>query len=493
LYDKDHAGGGGEPFQPCAVASIELRAGCRQRRTQQEMADLRPNERWCGLLEWQPWRSDRVMGLNHQLAALSCAIAEAFYLNRTLVFPSALCLDVKHEARWHTAGRKPSASCVGEGHTTGFGVPTSSLLDLRAIGRLVPLELRRLDLPSSGSTANISAFDIDRSWRSDRVARELPCERAPLVRRRVSGYWFRPCAYNIVQCDALTAALDSAVDARGRLRASQSGNALVPQGLLRSGIFYAAPIRAAAAAVRRALGGPYAAVHVRRSDRLKIGCGRECAQADALTRPNELLARLQLWYPPGTVLYVGSTEPPSYFAALRAHFNLSFAEDFRASALSSLESNYALYAAETLIFFGAGSMVETFGYSTAWISHACFPASGLLRLDNSGPRARASIRSVTSVSEAQRGLLPRPLRNAAGRPVSQHGMRLTCADSRGVVVNGVYYGPACTANPPCGSERMSLIPEKHDGERAAKKGCGKMLQLADVPTPTTAAACERAR
>ena len=51
-------------------------------------------------LEWHDWRLDRVMGLNHQLAALSCALAEAHFLNRTLLFPDRMCIDVRHERRW---------------------------------------------------------------------------------------------------------------------------------------------------------------------------------------------------------------------------------------------------------------------------------------------------------------------------------------------------------------------------------------------------------
>ena len=98
------------------------------------------------LLEFHPWLSDRVMGLNHQLAALSCAIAEAVALNRTLVFPEALCISVKHELRWHAKGRQPSPGCVGEKGVTGFSVPTSTLIDLDGIRRLVPIELRRLDI-----------------------------------------------------------------------------------------------------------------------------------------------------------------------------------------------------------------------------------------------------------------------------------------------------------------------------------------------------------
>lgn len=284
------------------------------------------------LLEFHPWLSDRVMGLNHQLAALSCAIAEAVALNRTLVFPEALCISVKHELRWHAKGRQPSPGCVGEKGVTGFSVPTSTLLDLDGIRQLVPIELRRLDVHPP-PPASHDATNVDRTWTTDRIARDLPCSRAPFVRRRVSGYWFRPCSYNLVQCDALSAVLDAAVGARGELYRRRSSCGLAVH-MLRSGLFYAAPIRAAAAAVRHALGGWYAAVHVRRSDRLRVGygCGdaATCAEAAALTGADALLARLGLWYPPGTPLYVGSTEPPSYFEQLRRRYNLTFAEDLSA-------------------------------------------------------------------------------------------------------------------------------------------------------------------
>ena len=222
-------------------------------------------------LQWDPWLTDRVMGLNHQLAALSCALAEAFFLNRTLLFPSHLCLDEKHESRWH-AGVAPSSSCSMLG-STGFSVPTSSLLDTAALGKLVRLRLVRLDRlasasraggssggastrsggSSSGSSSSSSswaslptsarAVEVDRAWKSERIAFEHPCSGAPLVRRRVSGFWFRPCAYGIVQCSALAAALDNAVGAGGAVSRQRSGG-FIPQGMLRSGLFYSPPIRA---------------------------------------------------------------------------------------------------------------------------------------------------------------------------------------------------------------------------------------------------------
>ena len=35
--------------------------------------------------EWFPYEKDRTMGLNHQMASLSCALGEAFHTGRTYV------------------------------------------------------------------------------------------------------------------------------------------------------------------------------------------------------------------------------------------------------------------------------------------------------------------------------------------------------------------------------------------------------------------------
>ena len=313
------------------------------------------------------------MGLNHQMAALSCAIAEAYFLNRTLLFPAQLCLNSQHEKRWRAIGSNVSHSCVVKG-VRGFIMPTSKLIDVSTLSRLVPLKLVPLELMTLQPVASrheAGVADVDRSWRSERIARELPCAVAPRVRRRVSGFWFRPCSYGITNCDALATTLDKAVGARGTLR-HQKASGFIPH-LLRSGVFYSAPIREAATAVRRAIGGPYAAVHVRRSDRVSTQCLSECKAMEALTRPRALLASLTAWYRRGTRLYIGSTEPPAFFDILREHFNLTFAEEFAGSAYAAIESNYALYAAETLVFFGAASMVETFGYTPHECAHARLP------------------------------------------------------------------------------------------------------------------------
>lgn len=335
-------------------------------------------------LEWNPWESDRVMGLNHQMSSLSCALGEAFFLNRTLLVPHRICLDAKHEARQRGLRRQIDESCTARG-IRAFSVPTSELIDLDLLGRVVSIAQtalpRRAGVSGGSIPAPESAVDIDRSWKSDRVAASLPCSAGTrLVRRRVSGFWFRPCGYGITDTRALMAALLGAVGARSKNLAS----ARVLPHLLRSGLFYSRAIKRAARAVRRSigsappprrlarasrasrrphreLGGPFASLHLRRGDKFSSGCERaqfsleECAFMDEHTRPEKLLSALRLWLPPGTRLLIGSTEPAAFFAPLRSTYTLHFVDDFRSacSDLAAITTNYALYAVETLLFFAS--------------------------------------------------------------------------------------------------------------------------------------------
>ena len=101
------------------------------------------------LLEWFEWSADRVMGLNHQLSSLSCALGEAHYLNRTLLLPARLCLDAKHAGRW-SARRDREPYCDGKGHdgspVHGYSVPTDAILDVSALRQFVGVQLHELPL-----------------------------------------------------------------------------------------------------------------------------------------------------------------------------------------------------------------------------------------------------------------------------------------------------------------------------------------------------------
>ena len=66
--------------------------------------------------------------------------------------------------------------------------------------------------------------------------------------------------------------------------------------------------------MRARIGGTYASVHVRRSDKLSACAPADCKRRDTLTRPAALRSALRRWFPEHSSVYVGSTERPDYCA-----------------------------------------------------------------------------------------------------------------------------------------------------------------------------------
>lgn len=86
--------------------------------------------------------------------------------------------------------------------------------------------------------------------------------------------------------------------------------------------------------------------------------------------------------------------------------------------------------------------VETLGYTMSWFIDACFPAA-LVRSGSTSSRARVV-----------RKRAPRAKRDGG----SNASVTVGCRDEQGILVNDVYYGPACINNPPCG-KKMAFIPQ----------------------------------
>ena len=399
---------------------------------------LRPHHQ-C-FLEWHPWDGDQHKGLNHQLASLTCALSEAFFLNRTLLMPKHMCLFGLHTERW------PG------NHTSGDGrcVPMEEILDIELLSRLVPvLPVLPLDNQSMWGEyksvqwaeyiRTLRTADAQPRWSSQRIAHTFPCRDGPaLVRRRVGRpFWFSACTSGTTDAHAITREVHAQI--------GSGADAPLPfSSLLKSGIFYTRHIKRAAFAIRRKIGVNYAALHVRRSDKLTQCSLRDCQSRTTLTQPDAIAKALELWFPSGTHVYVGSTEKPDFFAPLRQKFNLHFAEDF-ASELAKVGNNYALYAVETLVAFGAAGYVDTFDYYQPWFRDACFPAAQLRGL---------SAQPLQHHSKGSR-LSSNVSRSNVSRSVSvQVGYR----GSRGILVNNVFFGAACVNNPPCGNA-MKLIPK----------------------------------
>ena len=133
-------------------------------------------------LEWYPYTKDRTMGLNHQMASLSCALGEAFRLGRTLLLPAQICLFALHTERWSDGGG-PGERCV----------PITDLFDLDRLSHLVPVRIGSNDttrLFRPAHTARVGA-----GWSSQRVATERPLRPSSSTRRSPTrGGFHRRCS-----------------------------------------------------------------------------------------------------------------------------------------------------------------------------------------------------------------------------------------------------------------------------------------------------------
>mmetsp|Transcript_69314 Transcript_69314/g.137442 ORF Transcript_69314/g.137442 Transcript_69314/m.137442 type:complete len:345 (-) Transcript_69314:195-1229(-) len=296
---------------------------------------------------WFPYKADRKMGLNHQMSSLSCAMNEAAYLGRTLLLPQEICTDGSHN--------------TGEACAT-----FESLFDLHLINAVVSARLQ------DGETPEVTT--IRGGCDSHCAKDDYPCSNHRHLRRRQPGFWFQPCLRGAVE----TSFLSQRVQVLLRAPHAFTAETMPSLALLRSGLFYSRELKALARVIRRRIGGSYSAVHLRRSDKLRAPFCHpaECRARNHSTQPAALLRMLRHWVPPtappSSTLYIGTTEPPSFFEPLASTYHLLFASNF-SEELRGVRNNYALYAVESLLFVGADLYVETFGYSRGNFMRGCFP------------------------------------------------------------------------------------------------------------------------
>ena len=395
-------------------------------------------------LEWHPFRLDRFEGLNHQLSSIGCALAEAHFARRTFVLPAG-------------------GFCSRHGRASEAGlhcIPWRELLDLELLSQLSPV------LEAESLPAGLTVLDVDQgkawNWSSPAV-RAIPCNSAPLVRRRMGVHWFSPCFWHRTHSVSL---LREAWQAIAGVR---PGGALKKPWLttilhlLRSGLWFSSRIKGAATAVRKALGGGgYLAIHVRRGDRLrppqckrassvqpctakedeqahavrtrsttvnspcaKSAAMMSCSQLDQLTRPIAIQHALSQWVSNSTTIFIGSDEPSTFFQALRSEYRVVTIDDvmpvLRAHAITHPSF---VYAVETLVMFGAQAMVETYDYYIKPTREACFPAAAAIAT-----------------------------RQPLALPSSQ--ITISCQAPETAVVNGVLFGPACVRLQKCGGLQLA--------------------------------------
>ena len=222
---------------------------------------------------------------------------------------------------------------------------------------------------------------ISRSITSSRICASLPCRaNTTLLRLELPGYWFMRAA--IVPGSSLRAALLAHVGAP--CDAPCVTNRHFAQNMLRGGIFLAPRIKQAAAAIVERLGGAstYAAVRVRRGDRLRdegVALGFSAAQRDNLTRPEGIHDMLSSFLPSTVSVVILSSEPADFFAPLKMARDRVFTSDHFSDLLAVhyISDSFALFAVELLVGLGAGWFVETFENVLGGFSISCLPATSL--------------------------------------------------------------------------------------------------------------------
>lgn len=393
-------------------------------------------------LEWSRWAADVNMGLLHQMGSLGCAIADASAVNRTLLLPTHIC-GYKHNHRL-----KGQSMCVG----------LDDLLDLALLSRLVDVRLGSSEIRDRTRAINFYCPSAD-------VRTRFPCgtggdgsERLIMRALNDMQFWYEPCTMGTIDTTTiqvrLLESLGNVVEDVEHSAGTRSNPSFAPRGvaftLLRSGLFFAPAIKAAAAAIRSRL-GPYVHVHVRRGDRIShfgSAPGVDVELRENLTRAESISNALQLWFPQSTTIYVAASDDrPRTFAPLERHFpRLFFAENFTAELAGTRTSTYQLFAVELLLALGAEAYVETFATQMPLFRESCFPATALAA---SGAR------------------LPEDVRGG-------HGIRVTRVEQAPprFEVNGVTYGRACLRNTPCADATHELYLVGRDPKQPWPRGCG---------------------
>ena len=459
-------------YSACNMAKLKSESGFRslELAPQLEHVHVNPGREKC-FLDWHPFNWDRGKGMNHQLASLSCALGEAHFAKRTLVLPTGgFC---QRQAGVHDDAHDDNATLVC--------IPWSELLDLKLLSRLSPV-VEAKDVP-----AGLSPVEDGRDPASGQLLVEpcrmtakggcrhplradvgnfsspsmkaVSCQAVPYLRRSVGTHWFSPCFWHRTHsASLLRAAWRAIAGSRLGLQTSSSERRPAIEGawissilnLLRSGLWFSAKIKQAAAEARALIGSDdYVTLHLRRGDRLTPPmCSKSmqsksaCWRFDNLTRPPAIREALAQWVSNSTTIYVASAdEPAAFFAPLQADYRLRFVHDIepvlRSHAITGTSQTYAV---EQLLMFGSRAMIETFDSYARPTREACFPAAASLGRHAVGASAEVTV---------------------------------SCRESETVVVNGVLFGPACTRVQSCSGLQLTRV-------RASRKSAGSSRECDEL-------------
>ncbi|KAM6571696.1 hypothetical protein CsatA_015776 [Cannabis sativa] len=299
---------------------------------------------WGNKIDCPGKHCDSCEGLGHQESSLRCALEEAMFLQRTFVMPSRMCINPIHNKKGILHQQASNES--SDERWAANSCAMDSLYDMDFISETVPVILDNSKLwhqvlstsmkLGSRGIAHLEGVNRVELKENDRYSNLL------LINRTASRLsWFMEC----------------------KDRNNRSA-IMLPYSFLPS--MAAANLRIAAEKIKARL-GDYAAIHVRRGDKIKtrkdrFGVERSLhPHLDRDTRAEFILHRIAKWVPPGQTLFIASNErTPGFFSPLAARYKLAYSSNYSNIIDPLIENNYQLFMIERLILYGAKTIIKTF-------------------------------------------------------------------------------------------------------------------------------------
>ncbi|KAH6793048.1 plant/protein [Perilla frutescens var. hirtella] len=299
---------------------------------------------------------DSCEGLGHQESSLRCAFEEALFLGRTFVMPSRLCINPIHNKKGilHQSG-----SMVSEEGWAVNSCAMDSLYDLDLMSNTVPVIL-----DNSKVWHHVLATSMKLGSRG--IAHVQGVSRTDLQQKKLYS--------NLLLINRTASPLSWFMECKDR---NNRSSIMLPYSFLPS--MAAKKLRDAAEKIKAHL-VDYAAIHVRRGDKLKtrkdrFGVDRSLhPHLDRDTRADFILCRISKWVPPGRTLFIASNErTPGFFSPLAVRYKLVYSSNYSSILDPLIENNYQLFMVERLIMMGAKTFVRTFKESNTDLSLADDP------------------------------------------------------------------------------------------------------------------------
>ncbi|XP_062111937.1 uncharacterized protein LOC133823286 [Humulus lupulus] len=299
---------------------------------------------WGSKIDCPGKHCDSCEGLGHQESSLRCALEEAMFLRRTFVMPSRMCINPIHNKKGilhqHTSDESSDERWAAN------SCSMDSLYDMDFLGETVPVildnsKLWHQVLSTSMKLGSRGIAHVEGVNRVELKENDLYSNLLLINRTASRLSWFMEC----------------------KNRNNRSA-IMLPYSFLPS--MAATNLRIAAEKIKAHL-GDYAAIHVRRGDKIKtrkdrFGVERSLhPHLDRDTRAEFILLRIAKWVPPGKTLFIASNERiPGFFSPLAVRYRLAYSSNYSNIIDPVIENNYQLFMIERLILYGAKTIIRTF-------------------------------------------------------------------------------------------------------------------------------------